>query len=103
MQPDPVTMSNGRHRWVVDSIEEHAASIEVDGDETITVPLWLIPDGVKEGDVLAVEHDRPKRGERSALTITVDRLATKKSLAESAAQVKKGPPAVDDAGGDIIL
>jgi Protein of unknown function (DUF3006) len=95
-------MHDGKHQWVVDSIEEHAASIEVDGKDMITLPLWLIPDGAKQGDVLAVQHERPAKGQRSTLTITVDAAATKKALAESAAQVKKGAPA-KGAGGDIIL
>jgi Protein of unknown function (DUF3006) len=95
-------MRDGKHRWIVDSIEERAASIEVDGKDMITLPLWLIPDGAKAGDVLAVQHERPAKSERSMLTITVDAAATKQALAESAAQVQKGAPA-KDAGGDIIL
>jgi Protein of unknown function (DUF3006) len=95
-------MHDGKHQWVVDSIEERAASIEVDGKDMLTLPLWLIPDGAKEGDVLAVQHERPAKGQRSMLTITVDAAATKKALAESVAQVKKSAPA-KDAGGDIIL
>jgi hypothetical protein len=95
-------MHDGQHRWVVDSIEERAASVEIDGKDMVTLPLWLIPDGAKQGDVLKVLHDRPAQGERSMLTILVDVAATKQSLAESAAQVKKGAPA-KDAGGDIIL
>lgn len=95
-------MHDGKHQWVVDSIEENAASIEVDGKDMITLPLWLIPDGAKQGDVLAVQHERPAKSQRSTLTITVDAAATKKALAESAAQVKKSAPA-KDAGGDIIL
>jgi hypothetical protein len=95
-------MHDGKHRWVVDSIEERAASIEVDGKDMITMPLWVIPDGAKEGDVLAVQHERPAKGQRSTLTITVDADATKKALAESAAQVKKGARSNDE-GGDIVL
>jgi len=32
------TRKNAEHRWIIDSIEESVASIEVDGDRTITVP-----------------------------------------------------------------
>lgn len=95
-------MHDGKHRWVVDSIEERAASVEVDGKETITLPIWLIPDGAREGDVLTISHDRPAKGERSVLTIVVDASATKKALDASAKQVKKSAPATD-AGGDITL
>jgi hypothetical protein len=40
---------------------------------------------------------------RSALTIELDQDATKRALAESAAQVKKGVKGKTDPGGDITL
>jgi DUF3006 family protein len=98
-----VTMPESTHRWVIDEIEENAASIEVDGDEMITMPRWLLPDGARQGDVLAVRHDRPTKGRRSALTIEVDADATNQALAESAAQVKKGTERRNDPGGNITL
>jgi len=90
------------HRWVVDAIEEAAASIEVDGNAMVTVPIWLLPAAARQGDVLRITHDRPPKGERSTLTIEVDAAATKKALAESAAQVSKARTK-NDPGGDIIL
>ena len=90
------------HRWVVDAIEESAASIEVDGDAMVTVPIWLLPAAARQGDVLRITHDRPPQGERSTLTIEVDAAATKKALAESAAQVSKARTKKDP-GGDITL
>jgi hypothetical protein len=90
------------HRWVVDAIEESAASIEVDGGEMVTVPIWLLPAAARQGDVLRITHDRPPHGERSTLTIEVDAAATKKALAESAAQVSKARTKKDP-GGDITL
>ena len=95
-------MRDGEHRWVIDSIEEHAASVEVDGGDMVTLPRWLLPDGSKQGDVLTVLHDRPQKGLRSMLTITVNAAETKKAMAESAAQVKKGT-SKNDPGGDITL
>ena len=91
------------HRWVVDAMEESSASIEVDGGAMVTVPKWLLPDGAREGDVLRVTHDRPAKGERSALTIDVDSAETKKTLADSAARVKRARTAQRDPGGDITL
>ena len=92
-----------RHRWVIDSIEEFVASVEVDGGKVITVPQWILPDGAHEGHILAVQHERPAKGQRYVLTITIDEAATKKALADSAAQVKKGTRASNDPGGDIKL
>jgi Protein of unknown function (DUF3006) len=96
-------MPESIHRWIIDTIEENAVAIEVDGNNIVTVPRWLLPDGARQGDVLAVRHDRPSKGRRSALTIEVDAAATKQSLADSAAQVKKGTKRSNDPGGDITL
>jgi hypothetical protein len=96
-------MRKDEHRWVVDSIEETVASIEVDGKDMITLPLWLLPGGAKQGDVLSVSIDRPAKGQRSVLTVAVDDVATKQALADSAAQVKKHGSPVKDPGGDITL
>ena len=80
----------GQHRWVVDSIEESVASIEVDGKTMITVPQSILPKGAREGDVLSV-------------LIEIDPAATKQALAESAAQVQKHAKQPNDPGGDIVL
>jgi hypothetical protein len=96
-------MPESIHRWIIDTIEEDAAAIEVDGNNVVTVPRWLLPDGARQGDVLSVRHDRPPRGQRSALTIEVDAAATKQALADSAAQVRKGTKRPNDPGGDITL
>jgi hypothetical protein len=96
-------MSDSAHRWVIDSIEESMASVEVDGKSMITVPQSLLPSGAKQGHVLSVKRDVSADGMRSALTIEVDEAATKRALAESAAQVKKGARGKNDPGGDITL
>lgn len=79
------------------------ASVEVDGDQMITVPQSLLPSGVKSGHVLSVRRDLSTDGKRSVLTIEIDEVATRQTLAASAAQVKKGARQKNDAGGDIVL
>jgi hypothetical protein len=103
IQPTSVSNSDERHRWVIDSIEEFVASIEVDGGKMITVPQWVLPDGAREGQVLTVRHDRPPKGQRSVLTIEIDEAATARALADSAAQVAKHGRQPNDPGGDIKL
>jgi len=79
------------HRWIVDSIEELMASVEVDGDKLMNIPIAMLPAGTQQGDVLRV-------------SIEIDATATKKALADSAAQVKKGAARqANDPGGDITL
>ena len=58
------------HRWVVDGIEEEVARIVEDGVRTFHVPCSLLPDGVREGQVLAVvREDGDSGGVRLEITI----------------------------------
>ena len=87
------------HIWIVDVIEDGSASIEVDGRTITSIPEWMLPEGVKEGDVLSVMHDR-KQG-RSELVIETDPEAKKKALDRSERQVSR--KSKNDRGGDIQL
>ena len=66
------------HVWIVDVIEDGAASIEVDGRTITPIPQWLLPEGSREGDVLAVRHEK-KEG-KSMLMIETDPNAKKKAI-----------------------
>jgi hypothetical protein len=90
---------HSKHTWVVDVMEEGSASIEVDGRTVTPIPVWILPDGVKEGDVLAVTHDREEG--RSALLIENDPGAKKKAMEKSVRQVSR--KSKQDRGGDIQL
>ncbi len=79
------------HRWVVDSIENGIASIEIDdGGGMLEVPKEVLPAGARDGQVLRV-------------TIEIDDAATKEALAASAAQVAEQDGQSNDPGGDIAL
>ena len=86
-------------RWVVDSLGESTASVEVDGDRVEKVPRWLLPADAKAGDVLAVKHTRD--GDRASVVVARDPKATREALAESEAQMRDAP--VDKKGGDVTL
>lgn len=90
---------HSRHTWIVDVIEDGSASIEVDGRAVTPIPQWILPEGVKEGDVLSVTHDRGQG--KSALLIETDPEAKRKALDRSAKQV--GRKSKNDRGGDISL
>jgi Protein of unknown function (DUF3006) len=64
------------HVWIVDVIEDGAASIEVDGRTVTPIPQWILPESAKEGDILSVKHER-KEG-KSMLLIETDRDAKRK-------------------------
>ena len=89
---------HSKHTWIVDVIEDGSASIEVDGRTVTPIPQWLLPEGVREGDVLSVTHDR-KEG-KSALLIETDPGAKKKALDKSAKQVARKS---NDRGGNVSL
>jgi len=90
---------HSKHTWIVDVIEDGSASIEVDGRTVTPIPQWLLPEGVREGDVLSVTHDR-KEG-KSALLIETDPGAKKKALDKSAKQVARN--STKDRGGNVSL
>ena len=88
-----------KHTWVLDVIEDGAASIEVDGRTVTPIPQWMLPEGAKEGDVLSVTHER-KEG-KSVLIIETDPEAKKKMLDRSEKQVSR--KSKNNRGGDIKL
>ena len=90
---------HSKHTWVVDVIEDGSASIEVDGRSVTPIPAWVLPEGVREGDVLSVTHDRQEG--KSALLIETDPDAKKKALDRSVKQVSR--KSTKDRGGDIQL
>lgn len=90
---------HSKHTWIVDVIEDGSASIEVDGRSVTPIPEWMLPEGVKEGDVLSVTHDR-KEG-KSALLIETDPEGKRKALDRSEKQVSR--KSRNDRGGDIRL
>jgi len=100
MQPDAMTGAS-EQRWVIDSTEEGIASVEVDGATMITVPLALLPHGVRQGDVLRVHVAPTASGERSGISFEIDADATAQARARSAAQVQKGTRQANDPGGDL--
>lgn len=87
------------HTWIVDVIEDGSASIEVDGRTVTPIPEWMLPVGVREGDVLAVTHEREQG--KSILSIRVDAEAKKKAMDRSVNQVSR--KSKGDRGGDIQL
>jgi hypothetical protein len=99
MQGETVMTKHSKHIWVVDVIEEGSASIEVDGRSVTPIPAWLLPEGVREGDVLSVTHDRGEG--KSALVIETDPEAKKKALDRSAKQVSR--KSKNDPGGNVLL
>ena len=96
-------MGAKKYRWVVDSMEESVASVEIDGQRTAQLPTWLLPRGAKEGDVLSVTHDLAASGDESRLSIVVDRAGTSAAMDRSAKQVGSTARSPNDPGGDIRL
>ena len=84
-------MHSSRHSWIVSVLDEDSAALEIDGRAVTPLPRWMLPAGVKEGDVLTVLHERKRRGSR--LTIVIDRERTAvayRQTEEQAAEAGKG-------------
>jgi hypothetical protein len=99
MQGETIMTKHSKHMWVVDVLEDGSASIEVDGRSVTPIPAWLLPEGVREGDVLSVTHDRGEG--KSALVIETDPEAKKKALDRSVKQVSR--KSKNDPGGNVQL
>ncbi len=99
----PGARASSQQRWVIDSIEELIASVEVDGGHVVQVSQWLLPAGAKEGDILAVSRQQSGDGERSTIAISIDHEAIQRAREASAAQVSKIARQPNDPGGDIQL
>jgi len=76
-------MQSSRHSWIVTLLEDDSAALEIDGRALTPLPRWMLPAGVREGDVLTVLHERKRRGSR--LTIVIDRERTANSYHQSEA------------------
>jgi hypothetical protein len=94
-----IMSKHSTHTWIVDVIEDGSASIEVDGRTVTPIPEWLLPEGVQEGDILSVTHDRGPG--QSSLVIEADPHSKRKALDKSAKQVSRKSKL--DRGGDIQL
>ncbi|HEU4628900.1 MAG TPA: DUF3006 domain-containing protein [Gemmatimonadaceae bacterium] len=85
--------------WIVDALEENAARVEI-GGAIFTVPRWLLPEDVREGDIVRVSQTR--KASRATLMVERDEAATRAALDRSAEQVRERGTAPDP-GGDITL
>lgn len=98
-------MTRQAHRWIIDSIADRVAVIEVDGDQTVHLPRWVLPRTAAEGQVLTVQHDLDAAGRQSVLRIEIDQAATEMALRASQAQLDAIRKASGrrDPGGNISL
>lgn len=85
--------------WTVDSIEEGIAAVQLEDGTMLHLPAWLLPDGAREGDVVAIE--REPAGATVTLRLRIDRAATERALSTSREQLARLRQR--DAGGDIQM
>lgn len=72
-------------RLTVDRFEGEWAVVETDGGRVVDVPLWILPEGVREGDVVVLRVDAEATGAaRAEAGELLDRLRA------------------DDPGGDVV-
>jgi hypothetical protein len=93
------------HRWAIDAIEEGMARIEEDGERMITVPVYLLPAGVGEGQILDVTTAVGKEKGTLVVTVAADEAATAESRAKSKATMARAmaQSRKRDRGGDVAL
>ena len=93
------------HRWAVDAIDDGMARIEEDGERMITVPLYLLPAGVREGQVFQLSSVPGEDRGVLVVTVAADEAATAESLAKSKATMARAmaQSRKRDRGGDVAL
>ncbi len=82
------------HRWAIDAIEESVVQVDVDGQGTMHVPQWMLPRGVREGDVLAVHYEVTSQA--SVIRIERDTKATEALRRASLEKPRKAPNPPDE-------
>ncbi len=90
-----------QHHWVVDAIEENAATLEREDGSLVTVPRSRLPAGTVAGEVLRVTTTAGD--DARAVTLERDPEATAAALRRSAEQVRRPRGSRPDTGGDITL
>lgn len=88
------------HRLVIDRLEGDLAVVEVDGGPVLDLPLWLLPAGVHEGDVITVRSVAGREGERQ-VSVSVALEATRLARDEAVGRLER--LRARDPGGDIAL
>ena len=93
------------HRWAVDGIEESIARIEEDGARMITVPVHLLPSGVKEGQLLRVTASTDAQPNTLIITVALDTAGTAAALEKSRRTIAEASKTSKrrDPGGDVSL
>jgi hypothetical protein len=93
------------HVWVIDGLEEGMVRVEEDGARMIVVPRYLLPAGVREGQVVRVTRGEGKSDESATFTVVVDEKATAKALRRSKERTTAAMAASKkrDSGGDVAL
>jgi hypothetical protein len=86
--------------WTVDSIEEGIAAVQQEDGRMLHVPAWLLPDGTRESDIVAIVRE-PAAAGSVTLRLHIDRAATERALAASREQIARLRQG--DAGGDVQL
>ncbi len=100
MNRPPQGGASPRH-WVVDAIEEDAATLEREDGSLLTVPRAALPAGTVAGEVLRVTT--APGDDAHPLTLERDPAATAAALRRSAEQVRRPRGTRPDPRGDITL
>jgi hypothetical protein len=87
------------HRLIIDHLEGDLAVVEVDAERFLDLPRWLLPEDVREDDVVVVH--RKQEGQRLVLEIVVDAGATAAAREEARRLVEE--LRAKDPGGDLVL
>ena len=89
----------GARQLIVDRVEGDVVVVEQEGGGTLDLPRWLLPPGVREGDVILARAGEAEGKWRVEMEVDAEETARRRAaVKETVARL-----AARDPGGDITL
>ena len=87
------------HQLIVDRVEGEMVVVETEAGGTLDLPRWLLPPGVKEGDVILARPGQGKEGWSVAMEVDAEETGRRRAAMKERVERL----ASRDPGGDITL
>jgi hypothetical protein len=91
--------ARGGQQLIVDRLEGDLVVVELDDGRTLDLPRWMLPPGLREGDVVRATTEPAGDGWRVETRVDPEETARRRSAAQQTLERL----AAKDPGGDITL
>ena len=94
-----MTKPGAEHRLIVDRVEGDLVVVELEDGRTLDLPRWMLPPGLREGDVIAARVAQDDGGSRLEMKVDAEETGRRRTSAKEMVERL----ATRDPGGDIVL